>query len=274
MAGREIIVQTVTGLGYDVVEIVHAGGILRVTIDWPWVSPAAGTQDALSERFVTIEDCETVTRQLQYALEVDNIPYQRLEVSSPGIDRLLRCDQDFERFTGCTVDITLKSPVGGATGLVHASRKKFRGVLQRVTPALPADLTASDGDSSTDQPATDQLCEQQFDQQFDRKIHWQIVWHDEPSVKPGQKVSKKRLLAPTLSLGFVLSDLKEARLAPIVSFKGKPPALGTGHAHLADLADLADFADRPTRASSVTELNTARVGIRPTPIELTRRVMA
>ena len=88
MALQQIVEQTVTGLGYELIEIERlAGGLLRVTIDWPWVAPA---QDApLSEpRFVTVEDCETVTRQLLFALEVDAIEYSRLEVSSPGIDRL------------------------------------------------------------------------------------------------------------------------------------------------------------------------------------------
>ena len=97
MALQQIVEQTVTGLGYELIEIERlAGGLLRVTIDWPWVAPA---QDApLSEpRFVTVEDCETVTRQLLFALEVDAIEYSRLEVSSPGIDRLLRNAQDFER---------------------------------------------------------------------------------------------------------------------------------------------------------------------------------
>src|SRR6218665_270417 len=43
---------------------------------------------------VTVEDCEKVTRQLQFALEVDGVQYQRLEVASPGIDRPLRGEQD------------------------------------------------------------------------------------------------------------------------------------------------------------------------------------
>jgi ribosome maturation factor RimP len=48
---------------------------------------------------VNVEDCERVTRQLQFALEVDGADYARLEVSSPGIDRVLRhAQQTFERF--------------------------------------------------------------------------------------------------------------------------------------------------------------------------------
>ena len=50
---------------------------------------------------------------------------------------------------------------------------------------------------------------------------WQIVWSDEPPLKPGQKVSKKRVPAPLQVLGFTLDELREARLAPIVDFKGR-----------------------------------------------------
>jgi ribosome maturation factor RimP len=79
-----------------------------------------------------VEDCEKVTRQLQFALEVDAVEYRRLEVSSPGIDRPLRHEQDFERFVGQVIDVTLKAPIGAAAaGQVNANRKKFRGVLER-----------------------------------------------------------------------------------------------------------------------------------------------
>lgn len=201
VALKDIVEQTVAGLGYDLVEIERsAGGLLRITIDLPW-SPAAGdgVQAASEDQFVTVEDCEKVTRQLQYALEVDEVDYKRLEVSSPGIDRPLRHDQDFARFVGHVIDVTLKQPLGSAAaGQVSPTRKKFRGVLERVEPATDASPQA--------------------------ECAWQIVWRDEPVTKPGQKISKKRPPAPTQALGFVLSELKEARLAPIVSFKGRAQA--------------------------------------------------
>jgi ribosome maturation factor RimP len=179
VAVQDIVEQTVTGLGYELVEIERsAGGLLRITIDLPW-SPG-------EEKFVNVEDCEKVTRQLQFALEVEGTEYRRLEVSSPGIDRPLKGDRDFERFAGHVVDVTLKAPMGQAAGgQVAPNRKKFRGTLER------------NGDG------------------------WQIVWSDEPAVKPGQKVSKKREPAPLQALGFTLDELKEARLAPVVDFKGR-----------------------------------------------------
>jgi len=189
VAFQEIVKQTVTGLGYDLVEIDRsAGGLLRITIDLPWVQPAEGV--SAIEQFINVEDCEKVNRQLQFALEVDGIEYKRLEISSPGIDRPLRHLQDFERFVGRVIDVTLKASMGTAAGgQVHANRKKFRGELEKVE--------AADGTTG-----------------------WQIVWSDAPADKPGQRISKKRVPPPLQALGFALDELREARLAPIVSFKG------------------------------------------------------
>jgi ribosome maturation factor RimP len=170
----------VAGLGYELVELERsAGGTLRVTIDFPWEAGA-------EEKFVNVEDCERITRQLQYTLEVEEVDYKRLEVSSPGIDRPLRHEKDFERFAGELVDVTLKAPMGAAAaGQVAANRRKFRGTLEKA-------------------PAG-----------------WQLTWSDEPEAKPGQRVSKKKEPAPLQVLGFTLDELKEARLAPIVDFKGR-----------------------------------------------------
>lgn len=193
VALQDIVEQTVSGLGYDLVEVDRsAGGLLRITIDLPWVKPAEGAVAA--EQFINVEDCEKVNRQLQFALEVDGIEYKRLEISSPGIDRPLRHEQDFERFVGHVVDLTLKEPIGAAaSGAVNANRKKFRGTLERVV--------AQDGAAG-----------------------WQIVWSDAPEVKPGQRVSKKRVPPPLQAMGFTLDELRDARLAPIVSFKGRGAA--------------------------------------------------
>jgi ribosome maturation factor RimP len=182
MAWMDAVTQTVTGLGYDLVEVERsAGGVLRVTIDMPW--PASGGMP------VTVEDCERVTRQLQYVLEVEGLDYKRLEVASPGIDRPLRHEQDFERFVGEVVDLTLKAPIADAAAPgMAANRKKFRGTLEKAEAG-----------------------------------GWQIVWSDEPEVKPGVRVSKKREPAPLQVMGFALDELKETRLAPIVDFKGKKP---------------------------------------------------
>ena len=183
MALHETIEQTVTGLGYDLVDIERTtGGLLRVTIDQPQVEGAP-------ELFINAEDCEKVTRQLQFVLEVEGAAYSRLEVSSPGIDRPLRSEKDFVRFTGELVDITLKAAIGAAAAGsgVTASRKKFRGTLARAATG------------------------------------WQIVWREEPAVKPGARVSKNKVPAPLQALGFTLDEIAQARLAPVVDFKGRRP---------------------------------------------------
>ena len=187
MGWQETVTQTVTGLGFDLVDLERsAGGLLRVTIDLPWVPPQDG-QSAPVSPFVTVEDCEKVTRQLHYLLEVEGLEYRRLEVGSPGIDRPLRHEVDFIRFEGHVIDLTLKAPIGATDSGVAANRKKFRGTLER----------AEDG------------------------VSWQVVWTDEPEPKPGQRVSKKRLPPPMQALNFELSDVQQARLAPIVNFKGR-----------------------------------------------------
>ena len=110
--------QTVTGLGYDLVDVERSGrGLLRVFIDrLPGKSYPSGAGE-----FITVEDCEQVTRQLQYALEVDGVDYDRLEVSSPGLDRPLKREADYRRFAGQQVSLTLKMPFQG--------RKAWKGVL-------------------------------------------------------------------------------------------------------------------------------------------------
>lgn len=87
-------------------------GLLRVTIDRP--------------EGVRIEDCEQVSRHLSRVFEVENIDYRRLEVGSPGIDRPLRTEADFQRFKGERVEVKLRQAVD--------NRKVFSGVLIGVAP--------------------------------------------------------------------------------------------------------------------------------------------
>ena len=113
MNWQSAVERTVTGLGYDVVDAEKsAGGLLRVFIDH--LPP--------SQAFINVDDCEKVTRQLQHVLEVEGCAYERLEVSSPGLDRPLKKAADYARFAGEQIEITLKLPFKG--------RKKFSGTLQ------------------------------------------------------------------------------------------------------------------------------------------------
>ena len=104
---------TVTGLGYELVdlELSPRGRVLRLFID---------KADKVSG--IDVEDCALVSNQLSRVLAVENVDYDRLEVSSPGLDRVLKKQADFERFAGAEVNLKLRLPMSG--------RRNFNGVLQ------------------------------------------------------------------------------------------------------------------------------------------------
>ena len=72
-------------------------------------------------RGVDVEDCATVSNQLTHLFQVENIDYDRLEVSSPGLDRPLVKAADYTRFAGSQVQIKLRMPIG--------ERRQFNGTL-------------------------------------------------------------------------------------------------------------------------------------------------
>ena len=119
---------TVTGLGYELVDIEQSprGRILRVFIDKPE-----------KEGGVDVEDCALVSNQLSRVLAVENIDYERLEISSPGLDRVLKKLADFERFTGSEINLRLRLPLAG--------RRNFNGVLRGVQDGKVC-LTMDTGD--------------------------------------------------------------------------------------------------------------------------------
>lgn len=113
----QLIETTVEGMGYELVDLERAArGLLRVYIDL--------VQPVDEEARITVEDCEKVTHQLLHVLTVENVDYERLEVSSPGLDRPLKKLADYSRFAGQEAQVKLRLPVEGA-----AHRKSFQGVL-------------------------------------------------------------------------------------------------------------------------------------------------
>lgn len=105
-----LIEQVVTGLGFELVDFETSpkGRLMRVFID--------------IERGVTVDDCATVSNQLTRVFEVENVDYDRLEISSPGLDRPLKKAADFERFVGSDVQVRLRMPIG--------NQRNFIGVLE------------------------------------------------------------------------------------------------------------------------------------------------
>lgn len=199
MNWQRAVEDTVTGLGFELVDAEKsAGGLLRVFIDHP--AAAGGTVDAVPEpaltsEFITVDDCEKVTRQLQHVLEVEGCTYERLEVSSPGLDRPLKKAADYARFTGEQVELTLKVPFKG--------RKKYRGTLH----AMAQGLGSESGES------------------------WRLVLVDDKApptraVKRAAKQTDAEAVADggqagDLALDFSLDEVREARLVPVVDFKGR-----------------------------------------------------
>jgi ribosome maturation factor RimP len=113
----DLIEKTVAGVGYELVDFEQAPqGLWRVYIDFP-------PQDA-DKGNITVEDCEKVSHQLSHVLTVENANYERLEVSSPGLDRPLKKLTDYERFAGHEALVKLRMPMPGA-----ANRKSFQGIL-------------------------------------------------------------------------------------------------------------------------------------------------
>jgi ribosome maturation factor RimP len=124
---QQILESTAASLGFDLVDHDQGRhGVLRVFIEH------TGTEHSGTERMgtgvrpgVTLADCERLSRQLQRVLEVEGIEFSRLEVSSPGLDRVLKKAADFRRFTGERAAVRLRVPENG--------RRRFVGVVRAAT---------------------------------------------------------------------------------------------------------------------------------------------
>ncbi|TCS36670.1 ribosome maturation factor RimP [Paucimonas lemoignei] len=115
---QQLIETSLDGMGYELVDVEQAGrGLLRVYIDL-----AQPGEDGW--RNITVEDCEKVSHQLTHVFTVENVNYERLEVSSPGLDRPLKKVADYARFAGQEALVKLRMPMASA-----ANRKNFQGIL-------------------------------------------------------------------------------------------------------------------------------------------------
>ncbi len=110
MTLETLLETTLNGLGYELVDMSMSAksGLLRVFID---------KQDG-----ITLDDCTTVSNHLSNWLVVENIAYEHLEVSSPGLDRPLKKLEDFRRFAGEKVQVKLRMAIAG--------QRRFAGVIR------------------------------------------------------------------------------------------------------------------------------------------------
>jgi len=185
--------RTVEGLGYEFVDAERlSGGLLRVTIDKaPDKTPAGEGAEG-----VGLEDCERVSRQLTHVFAVEDVDYDRLEVSSPGLDRPLKRAQDYRRFAGSEVQVQLHVPLAAAGG-----RKRLQGRLLELA-----------GDAGAE------------------RVKLQLV--DEAAVQAaagaGKAGAKKGRVARRTAkdavagaiVEFALADVDKARLVPELDFRG------------------------------------------------------
>jgi len=114
---EEILEPTLAGMGLELVDLQRSNGsrLLRIFIDKP-----GG---------VTVDDCAGASRHLSRVFAVEGVDYDRLEISSPGLDRPLRKPADFARFAGSRVDVRMRAPD-------ENGRRRFVGTLERVDGSL------------------------------------------------------------------------------------------------------------------------------------------
>jgi ribosome maturation factor RimP len=106
------------------VPVLEGEGFLLVDIDYKW-ERGGWTLRALIDRKegITLDDCARVSREFGQLLDVEDVmptPY-RLEVSSPGMDRPLKKEEDFITYTGRQVRIKTREQISG--------RRNFKGAL-------------------------------------------------------------------------------------------------------------------------------------------------
>jgi ribosome maturation factor RimP len=112
-----LVETTLTGMGYELVDLELSGrGMMRVFMDKP--------------EGIAVEDCERVSNQLVRLFTVEGVEYERLEISSPGLDRVIKKEADFVRFKGQKAKFKLRLPVNGSKQLVGIIGELKDGVLQ------------------------------------------------------------------------------------------------------------------------------------------------
>jgi ribosome maturation factor RimP len=114
----QLLESTLAGLGYEFVDLERSGKgkLLRVYVDKP-----GG---------INLDDCAAVSNHLSRVFAVEDVAYERLEISSPGLDRMLRKEQDFVRFAGHKARIKVRVPVEGQRNFVGVLRDTRAGKVE------------------------------------------------------------------------------------------------------------------------------------------------
>ena len=118
MDPNDLVEKTVAALGYELIDCEgsNSGRLLRVYID--------------KDHGITIDDCARVSNQLTRVFAVEGVNYERLEVSSPGLDRRLKRVKDFRRFQGEKAKVRVRVPINGQRNFVGVLRDADDDKLQ------------------------------------------------------------------------------------------------------------------------------------------------
>lgn len=178
--------RTVEGMGFEFVDLEHLPrGMMRVTID--------------SVDGIGVDDCERVSNQLTHLFTVEDINYERLEVSSPGVERPLKRVRDWERFVGKLAHVELFAPLM-VEGFPEAGRRKLDGRIQGVK-----------GDGA--EAVIDFL----FTDEKPAKTPAQAARERIAQKRAGKKVQTVEPVA----VSFALAEVDRAYLVAELNFKGK-----------------------------------------------------
>lgn len=183
----EIVENTVRGLGFEFVEFERLqAGMMRITID---------SMDKPGD--IGVNDCEMVSDQITHLFTVEGIEYERLEVTSPGVDRPLKRLCDFARFTGALAHVELFEPLH-AEGFPEAGRRKLDG-----------HIVAVEGDGA------DAMIRFSFE-----SVHVPRT-PSEAALARKNKTQKKNTSAQPVIVEFPFGDVDRANLIAQLDFRGK-----------------------------------------------------
>src|SRR5882672_8929147 len=192
---QALVERTIDGLGFELVDLERAaGGVLRVTLDAP-----------TSPHGPSAADCERVSRHLIHLFAVEDVDYQRLEVSSPGVDRPLKRARDFVRFAGAEIAVQLFAPPPGM------QRKRLRGRVAEVCGASGAErirLAVTNEQASAPRRPGD-----------GKRMEGKRVHGSSGNASRGERNGAAPPAATGSIVEFALADVERARLVPKLDFR-------------------------------------------------------
>lgn len=178
-----VIEQTLAGMGFELVAFDRLpGSLLRATID---VDREGG---------VTVDDCEAVSNQLTALFAVEDVDYERLEVTSPGVERPLRRARDWKRFEGRDAHVELFAPLH-ADGFPEAGRRKLDGKILSISGEPGGELIRFEHTGQKPFRTPSQ------------------AFKDRKNGRGGE-------LSPSVAVEFPLADVEQAHLIAELDFKG------------------------------------------------------